>query len=395
MAHLIKRNSIWYIRTSTGAGKKSSVSTGTENYQLAKAKLRETETAQANGEESPLATKTPIPDVLTAYVKHVRATKTAKSAQCDIYVLRDAFGPVCDALKVTSRKLSPATKKRPPKAGQDRRRKATVIDAPTFEQITTAKVSSFITGQVASRGLAPKSANRIREVLTRLVNWSMTQNGIRMPGKTNPAAQVERLREGAPVIEFLTMTEIDQQLAALEDKLQLQVMVAVLIYAGLRREELLWLTHQDIDLAAGNYGVIRVQAKNVEGESWMPKTKVNRAVPVSSTLRPYLDRWRMRHREGTWVFPSPQGVKWDPDNFSSDLRSANEMAKLRWGCLHFRHSFGSHLAMANQSLFKISKLMGNSPEICRRHYAHLLPESLTDSVEFTPAKPVPALQHAV
>ena len=26
--------------------------------------------------------------------------------------------------------------------------------------------------------------------------------------------------------------------------------------------------------------------------------------------------------------------------------------------------------------------MGNSPEICRRHYAALLDESLTDSVEF-------------
>ena len=33
------------------------------------------------------------------------------------------------------------------------------------------------------------------------------------------------------------------------------------------------------------------------------------------------------------------------------------------------------------SLYKISTLMGNSPEICRRHYATLMPESLVQSVE--------------
>jgi hypothetical protein len=38
--------------------------------------------------------------------------------------------------------------------------------------------------------------------------------------------------------------------------------------------------------------------------------------------------------------------------------------------------------MKGESLYKISTLMGNSPEICRRHYAMLMPESLVQSVEF-------------
>jgi len=50
--------------------------------------------------------------------------------------------------------------------------------------------------------------------------------------------------------------------------------------------------------------------------------------------------------------------------------------------LDFRHTFGSQLAMKGESLYKISTLMGNSPDICRRHYAALIPETLTDSVEF-------------
>ncbi|MFC1652120.1 integrase [Planctomycetota bacterium] len=60
----------------------------------------------------------------------------------------------------------------------------------------------------------------------------------------------------------------------------------------------------------------------------------------------------------------------------------NKKAGLKWACLDFRHSFGSHLAMKGKSLYKISELMGNSPEICRRHYAALIPEAMAECVEF-------------
>jgi integrase len=170
-------------------------------------------------------------------------------------------------------------------------------------------------------------------------------------------------------------------------------MVAVLIYAGLRREELLWLTLDDVQLSSrqGGNGLIRVQAKTIETDagprSWQPKTKVNRAVPISSTLRNYLDRYTPpasnESAGGGWFFPAPTGGWWDPDNFSGRaLRQANTDANLRWTCLDYRHTFGSQLAQRGVSLYKISALMGNSPEICWRHYASLIPEAMGDEVEF-------------
>ena len=168
-------------------------------------------------------------------------------------------------------------------------------------------------------------------------------------------------------------------------------MVAVYIYAGLRREEALWLTVDDIDLNAGKYGMIRAQAKTVAEESWQPKTKVNRVVPVSSTLRPYLERYKPRPVPGNWYFSTPQGERWNPDNFYHVLQDVNRKASLQWSCLDFRHTFGSQLAMKGESLYKISTLMGNSPEICRRHYAALIPESMIESVEFpAPTKEPPS-----
>jgi len=91
----------------------------------------------------------------------------------------------------------------------------------------------------------------------------MTQYGVRMPREKNPAAAVERYEERAPEISFLTLAQIDEQLNSLADSVKMQAMVATLIYAGLRREELLWLTPDDIDWKAGSYGLIRVRAKTV------------------------------------------------------------------------------------------------------------------------------------
>jgi hypothetical protein len=69
--------------------------------------------------------------------------------------------------------------------------------------------------------------------------------------------------------------------------------------------------------------MLRIRAKTIDGQSWQPKTGHNRAVPISSTLRRYLDGYSPRIVRGGWYFPSPDGHHWDADNFSQDLSAAN------------------------------------------------------------------------
>ncbi len=387
MASLIQRNGKYYLQWYVGKTIRRR-SLKTDSLQVAKEHLRQFESAQARGFDNPLPTRTPIGEILDAYVSHIRTVKAAKSAQTDIYYLRQVFGTACPALEVTSRKLTPKRWKRPPKPGQDRRFKAPTIEVTYFEQVTTADLSTWLQSHVASRGLAPKTANRYREILTRLYNWAIKEGRVQMPGDRNPAAAITRHKETAPVISFLTLEQIDRQLSALKDHPQFQAMVALYIYAGLRREEALWLTISDIDLKSGPFGIIRVRAKTIKGEFWQPKTKINRAVPISRALRGYLNTWRPRITPERWCFPSPQGKRYDPDNFASDLARVQQQAGLKWTCLDFRHTFGSQLAQKGESLFKISTLMGNSPEICRRHYAALVPEALHTTVEFLPPQSV-------
>ena len=156
-------------------------------------------------------------------------------------------------------------------------------------------------------------------------------------------------------------------------------MVATYIYAGLRREAGTWLRREDVDL---DKRLIRVQAKTVDEEYWQPKTKKNRVVPISKALHEILSAYNPPH-DCLWFFPSPTGKRWNPDNFSQDLRKINKKNGLDWGCLEYRHTFGSHLAIKGESLYKISTLMGNSPGICRKHYAALIPEEMADVVEFS------------
>jgi integrase len=174
------------------------------------------------------------------------------------------------------------------------------------------------------------------------------------------------------------VAKIKEQLKVLGDKPALKVIAATLIYAGLRRSEALWLTVDDVDLERK---LIYVRAKTIDDEHWQPKTKRNRTVPVSLALHKLLMEYQP-DRQAPWFFSSPRNKRWDPDNFSEDLRIINKEHGLNWSSLDFRHTFGSHLAQNGVSLYKIAELMGNSPEICRRHYAALMPEKMHDAVEF-------------
>jgi integrase len=391
VASLRKRNGVFYAQWYIGT-KQKRVSLKTDSLQVAKERLRRIEDRLAQGAEDPLPSRTPIPEIVGAYVQHMRQRKTAKSAQTDVYYLRQMFGPCCPDLEITSRTVGPATAKRPPKPGT-RPRDTAPIEAACIEHVTTAQLSDFIARMVRTKGLAPKTANRYREIVNRLFNWAMREGRIRVAGDRNPAARVDRYREPAPDIRFLTLRQVAEQLEALEPHRQLQTMVAMYIYAGLRREEALWLTAEDVDLRAGARGMIRIRAKTVGEHSWQPKTKVNRAVPISSDLARYLLRYRPATTPERWYFPSPLGRHYDPDNFSADLRTAQRAAGLAWACLDFRHTFGSQLAQKGVSLYKIATLMGNSPEICRRHYAALVPQAMSAEVEFrsTPLRAIPAL----
>ncbi|NLW86907.1 MAG: phage integrase family protein [Planctomycetes bacterium] len=371
MACLKKRGDTYYAQYYAN-GKQKRRCLHTDNYQIAKARLRNLEQTLQGADDSQLPTRTPLPAVLENFANHIRAHKRPKSAQTELCRLRFIFGTVTPALANSNAGGGPCS----------RHSAVRHIESTIFEQIATHDMSAFIQENARQHGWSGKTANDYRQLLVRLFNWAMDEGGVRIPGDRNPAVKITRYRENKSPITFLTLQQIEEQLAALAPYPQLQTMVAVYIYAGLRREEALWLQLDDVDTHAGVHGVLRIRAKTVNSVYWRPKTGIDRVVPISSALRCYLDRYTPCSSADNWLFPSPKGVWWNPDNFSHDLRQVQSAIGLDWSCLDYRHTFGSQLAQKGESLYKISHLMGNSPEICRKHYAALIPEALTDTVEF-------------
>lgn len=380
MASIYQRNGTYWISYSVG-GRRVQRSLKTRNRRIAEQKKEQLD-ALKKLNLLPEATRTPVTETLQAYCEYIVATQSAKGAKNDRSYLRQFFGPCCPALEFGSHvnrrhRDNPRSLPTIPD-----RFKNLHVPVKHLEDISSELIAEFIRERIVRDGIKPRTANRIREVLSRLFNFAADHKGYVCPDRRyrNPAAGVRRQKVAAPQITWLTTEAITKQLQALESNLLLQAMVATYIYAGLRREEALWLTPEDVDLDAR---LIRVRAKTVAGQSWQPKTKRNRAVPISKALLPYLQQHALRRdKRFTWFFTAPAGGRWDPDNFSQDLKALNEKAGLSWSCLDYRHTFGSLLAQKGESLYKIAELMGNSPEICRRHYAALVPEKMHDVVEF-------------
>lgn len=356
----------------------------TTKLQKAKSDKSKVEVALLCEEDLPLPTKTPLHKFIEKYIFNLKARMKPENLAKVVSYLRGTFGVISESLEIKNSKIACKAVKRPASHGFK------LIEVSSLEKLTTEQVSSFLASLVIYKGISTNTVNHYRQTLLTMCNWAMTEGGVRFPGGKNPVAVVKRYKVHKSDIRFLRINEITEQLQVLADNLMLQVMVAMYIFAGLRREEALWLMPSDFDWEAGHYGVLRVRDKELKGKAWVPKTNGNRTVPISSTLRRYLDKYLENYSPKIWFFTSPEGCRWDGDNFAADLRDVNMVSGLKWTCLDFRHTFGSHLASKGESLYKISKIMGNSPQICQKHYAHLMPESLLDTVEFADIAPPPA-----
>lgn len=223
----------------------------------------------------------------------------------------------------------------------------------------------------AAAGKAPKTLNRAREVVHTFFAWLVRREEL----TRNPIDRVEKRAEPAPVITFLGTDEIAALLDLFAGSALLPV-VSVLVFAGVRRSEACWLRVDDYDRGRE---LLSIRRKTIGNETWEPKTKRNRVVPVSARLAEVLHQ--VKPRNG-WLLASPRGMRWDPDNLSTRFRRRVRAAGLPWRIADLRHTFGTHLVRRGLSLPKVAALMGNSPEIVRRHYAHVTTEDLHTDVAF-------------
>ena len=366
MAAIYKRGKkgIWWIKYYV-AGKAVYYSLRTTNARAAERIKKQIEGDEAKGELL-APSRTPLPELLEDYCQFMATFRTPKSCSADVSILRIVFGPITPALELGSHA------NRRFRTDSARRVRDTLVPrhilAKHLEDVTGRVLEDFITTRIREDGISAKTANRTREVLHKLFNYAIKKWGFVAPDRRhpNPAALVQRRSEPPRVIRFLTAEQVTRQLEILADQPTLQAMVATLIYAGPRREAVLWLTPEDVDLGRR---LLHIRAKKIAGESWQPKTKRNRVVPVSSALHAILSAYEPP-TEGPWFFPSPRGCRWNPDNFSQTLREINNAHDLAWVVFgfpaHVRQLARSERRVALQDRRTHGQLAGDLPPALRR-----------------------------
>lgn len=191
--------------------------------------------------------------------------------------------------------------------------------------------------------------------------------------KENPVRAVPPVRPPAPYrLRILSPEEVERLLSVIPDAI-FRTLIEAYLYTGCRRNELLYLRWEDVDL---DRGTLTVRAH----EGFVPKTGRPRTVPLHPRLR---ELWKALPRTCALVFPSPHGRVYDESAVSHRFLRYRKKARLGDEVkLHtLRHTFASTLVNRGFSPYLVSRLLGHTDLRSTQIYLHETEEALRRVVE--------------
>jgi integrase len=237
---------------------------------------------------------------------------------------------------------------------------------------------------LTAEGYAPNTVRHTLRSLSRPYTWAKRAGAVDC---SNPVSGIER-PTAVQEVDYLRADEVGRLLAAASDAARNAVgvaalqaeavhgMIAVGVYAGLRRGELFGLRWIDLDFEANRIDVLR-------SYTLLPKSGKARQVGLNAELAPILRRWQAlcpATLEGL-VFPVlTPGGKWIMGRADDELGIAALFDAAR--CHHpadghrlhlLRHTFGSHFIMRGGNILALRDLLGHSHVKTTEIYAHLAP----------------------
>jgi integrase len=225
-----------------------------------------------------------------------------------------------------------------------------------------------------------QAAGKARERAQKMA--AQSASGIPLERDERPRPQRRRQR-------VLGRAEIERLLAVCPPRDRL--MIATVLYTGLRISEMLGLIWEDIDFAAG---VIHVRAQLSRAHRGMPARRV--PPKTASSVRdvplvPQLARLLAAHKQasrfiasGDWVFATARGTPHGHRNVARrSLGRAVALARLNadgWPPLRFhdlRHTFASHLIIdLGLDVAQVSRILGHARvTITLDIYTHLFDDA--------------------
>ncbi len=189
--------------------------------------------------------------------------------------------------------------------------------------------------------------------------------------ETNPAAPVDppKVKRALPAIPTRPQC---QRLIEACDTAREQAIIGLLLFAGLRRSELLGLEMADL---AADLSMVTVRGKG----------GVERAIPVSNNLRTILTKYlQVREGDGTSLILNEARKRMGPTTLYRIFGRILERAGLGDSGItphSLRHAFASILVREGVDVATISDLLGHSNIATTSVYLHATPEGKRAAVE--------------
>ena len=237
----------------------------------------------------------------------------------------------------------------------------------TLQNATTRDLQTYLDAYAVQSSGA--TSNRARTALSGFFKY--LRNMGHHPKNFKPLEGITKKRETPPP-DGIIIWEADEvkQLLEAADTRRDGIAVWIAILAGLRRSEIARLKWEDISDT-----VIMIQKS---------KTGKKRDVPLSALLRKKLQP--LQKKTGN-VVPWPNAhygwlaaaKKLVEKYLPRELPEINEKHPEKFGWNAFRHTFASRHAQKGLSLDIIAAWLGDSPKVCKEHYARYVPANMRDT----------------
>lgn len=211
------------------------------------------------------------------------------------------------------------------------------------------------------------TANRILTILKASLNHAWREGLVASDEawrKVRPFHNVD-----APRVRYLELSECQRLINACEPDFRKLVRAALL--TGCRYSELVRLKVHDFNAAQG--AVYIRETKNGKP----------RHIPLTSEGNAFFDEITAGKLGDELIFTHSSGEEWGSSHQIRRLRDACKIAKIKpEASFHIlRHTYGSLLASKGVPLQVIAELLGHSDtRITSRHYAHLMPSFVSDTL---------------
>lgn len=208
------------------------------------------------------------------------------------------------------------------------------------------------------RKWSPVTYNTMRKLYSTFCSWLVLEEII----LKNPFSKIPKMKEPKRLPKSYSREQVTSMRSAIAKMywdltfldVRNQALLYVLLYTGIRRNELLDLQIHHVD----------VLSKTIRIEQW--KWGKDRLVPIPDVLYPYIERYTlMRIQCYFWkntdsFFASKNGSKLTEKNLYAVQKKLEEKTWVDITTHRFRHTFATELIRNNIDVYNVSQILGHS-----------------------------------